>query len=128
MNHATFSTPDLTTFAHLDELGLEVTGQHITGEQAVLACRVAEPDPWCRRCGCQGTPRDTVVRRLAHTPLGHRPTILQVRIRRYRCGGCGHVWRQNTDQAAQARAKLALQDPGCSRGLNPPVSRSDLVM
>ncbi len=22
----------------------------------------------------------------------------------------------------------ALQDPGCSRGLNPPVSRSDLVM
>ena len=97
MNHATFGAPDLTTFARLDELGLEVTGQLISAEEAVLACR----------CGCQGIPRDTVVRRLAHTPFGHRPTILAVRVRRYRCTGCGRVWRQDTSAAAQARAKLS---------------------
>lgn len=107
MNHATFGAPDLTTFARLDELGLEVTGQLISDEETVLACRVVETDDWCHRCGCQGIPRDTVVRRLAHTPWGHRPTILQIRVRRYRCTGCGHVWRQNTDQAAEARAKLS---------------------
>ncbi|WP_130864664.1 ISL3 family transposase [Acidipropionibacterium timonense] len=107
MNHATFSTPDLTTFARLDELGLEVTGQLISDEETVLACRVVAPDDWCHWCGCQGVPRDTVIRRLAHTPMGHRPTILRIRVRRYRCTGCGHVWRQNTDQAAEARAKLS---------------------
>ncbi|MEA5648523.1 MAG: ISL3 family transposase, partial [Cutibacterium granulosum] len=82
MNHATFGAPDLTTFARLDELGLEVTGQLISDEETVLACRVVEADDWCRRCGCQGAPRDTVIRRLAHTPWGHRPTILQIRVRR----------------------------------------------
>jgi transposase len=107
MSHLTFSTPDLTTFARLDELGLEVTGQHITGERVVLACRVSEADPWCRVCGSQGAPRDTVSRRLAHTPFGHRPTILQVRVRRYRCTGCGHVWRQDTSAAAEPRAALS---------------------
>ena len=107
MNHATFGAPDLTTFARLDELGLEVTGQLISAEEAVLACRVVETDEWCHRCGCQGIPRDTVVRRLAHTPFGHRPTILAVRVRRYRCTGCGRVWRQDTSAAAQARAKLS---------------------
>ena len=107
MNHATFGAPDLTTFARLDELGLEVTGQLISDEETVLACRVVEADDWCRRCGCQGAPRDTVIRRLAHTPWGHRPTILQIRVRRYRCTGCGHVWRQDTSAAAEPRAKLS---------------------
>ena len=107
MNHATFGAPDLTTFAGLDELGLEVTGQLISAEETVLACRVVAPDDWCHRCGCQGAPRDTVIRRLAHTPMGHRPTMLRIRVRRYRCTGCGRVWRQNTDQAAEARAKLS---------------------
>lgn len=107
MSHVTFTAPDLTTFCCLDELGLEVVGQHITAERAVVACRVVEADDWCRRCGCQGAPRDTVIRRLAHTPWGHRPTILQVRVRRYRCTGCGHVWRQDTSAAAEPRAKLS---------------------
>ena len=49
----------------------------------------------------------TVVRRLAHLPLGWRPTILQVTVRRYRCTGCGHVWRQDTTAAAEPRAKLS---------------------
>lgn len=51
--------------------------------------------------------RDTVVRRLAHEPFGWRPTTLEVRVRRYRCGGCGHVWRQDTSAAAEPRSKLS---------------------
>jgi transposase len=104
---ATFAAPDLTTFARLDELGLEVTGQLLEPDRAVLACRVVEPDRWCRRCGCQGAPRDTVTRRLAHEPLGWRPTTLLVTVRRYRCVECGHVWRQDTGKAAAPRAKLS---------------------
>ncbi|MGI8699941.1 MAG: ISL3 family transposase [Nocardioidaceae bacterium] len=106
MSNATFACPDLSTFCRLDELGLEAVGQRLEGGRAVLACRVVEPDGWCRRCGCQGSPRDTVVRQLAHEPLGWRPTLLQVRVLRYRCGGCGHVWRQDTTKAAQPRSKL----------------------
>src|SRR3546814_6883631 len=54
-----------------------------------------------------GVPRDTVTRRLAHEPLGWRPTTLVVTLRRYRCTGCGHVWRQDTSAAAEPRAKLS---------------------
>lgn len=107
MPHATFTRPNLTTFTRLDELGLEVVGQQIESKRAVLACRVVEPDQWCRRCGCEGTPRGTVVRRLAHEPFGWRPTILLVTVRRYRCGECGHVWRQDMSRAAEPRAKLS---------------------
>ena len=108
---AGFACPDLTKFCRLDELGLIVTGQRLEPDRAVLACRVVEADDgtegWCRRCGCQGTIRDTVTRRLAHEPLGWRPTILVVTIRRYQCTGCGHVWRQDTSAAAEPRAKLS---------------------
>jgi transposase len=104
---ATFACPDLTTFCRLDELGLEVTGQRLEPDRAVLACRVVERDGWCRRCGCEGAARDTVVRRLAHEPLGWRPTTLEVTVRRNRCTGCGHVWRQDTSKAAAPRAKLS---------------------
>ncbi len=107
MPDATFACPDLTTFCRLDELGLEVVGQRLEPERALLACRVVEPDQWCRRCGSEGSARDTVTRRLAHEPLGWRPTTLEVIIRRYRCAGCGHVWRQDTSQAAEPRAKLS---------------------
>ena len=102
-----FGCADLTSFCRLDELGLVVTGQRVTPDQAVLACRVVEPDQWCRRCGCEGVPRGSVVRRLAHEPLGWRPTTLEVTVRRYRCTGCGHVWRQDTSRAADPRAKLS---------------------
>ena len=102
-----FSCPDLTTFCRLDSLGLEVTGQRLEPHRAVLACRVVEADQWCRRCGCEGVPRDTVVRRLAHEPFGWRPTTLEVTVRRYRCTGCGHVWRQDTSKVAEPRAKLS---------------------
>lgn len=107
MPDATFTAPDLTTFARLDGLGLEVTGQRLEADRALLACRVLEPDEWCRRCGCEGVPRDSVVRELAHEPLGWRPTTLVVTVRRYRCTGCGRVWRQDTTRAAEPRAKLS---------------------
>ncbi|HEY0689591.1 MAG TPA: ISL3 family transposase [Kribbella sp.] len=104
---AGFACADLTTFCRLDELGLEVTGQRLDPDRALLACRVVEPDQWCRRCGCEGLARDTVIRRLAHEPFGWRPTTLAVTIRRYRCTSCGHVWRQDATQAAEPRAKLS---------------------
>jgi len=107
MSDATFARPDLTTFCRLEELGLEVTGQRLEPDRAVLACRVVESDRWCRRCGCEGVARDSVVRRLAHEPWGWRPTTLEVTVRRYRCTGCGRVWRQDTSQAAEPRAKLS---------------------
>nr|WP_243755117.1 ISL3 family transposase [Dermacoccus sp. NHGro5] len=104
---AGFACPDLTTFCRLDGLGLEAIGQRLEPGRAVIACRVTEPDQWCRRCGFEGAARDTVVRRLAHEPFGWRPTLLEVVVRRYRCSGCGHVWRQDTSAAAEPRAKLS---------------------
>ena len=104
---AYFGCPDLTAFCRLDELGLVVTGQRLDPDRAELACRVVDDDDWCRRCGCQGVPRGTVVRRLAHEPFGWRPTSLHVTVRRYRCRECGHVWRQDTSRAAEPRAKLS---------------------
>jgi transposase len=109
MLDATFVRPDLATFCRLDELGLEVTGQRLEPDRAVLACQVVEADPgdrWCRRCGCEGTVRDTVVRELAHEPFGWRPTTLAVTVRRYRCSSCRRVWRQDTSAAADPKAKL----------------------
>ena len=110
MSHATFLPPDLGSFCRLDELGLQVVGQRLEPGRAVLACRVVETDEfarWCRRCGCEAAPRDSVTRRLAHEPLGWRPTTLLITIRRYRCTGCGHVSRQDTSRAAGPRAKLS---------------------
>ena len=83
-----------------------MVGQQRESGLAVLACRVTEPDRWCRRCGCEGSPRDSVTRRLAHEPFGWRPTTLLVTVCRYRCAGCGHVWRQDTSLVAEPRAML----------------------
>ena len=107
MSDVTFVRPDLATFVRLDGLGLGVVGQCLERDRAVLACRVVERDEWCRRCGCQGSPRDTVTRRLAYELLGWRLTTLLVTVGRYRCTGCGHVWRQETSKAAPARVKLS---------------------
>ena len=86
MPNTTFDRPDLTTFTRLDDLGLEVMGQRVGGGRTVLACKVVGEDRWCRRCGCQGEARDTVIRRPAHEPYG---------------------WRQDMSQAADPRAKLS---------------------
>ena len=107
MPHATFAVPDLTTFCRLDELGLQAVGQRLEPDRAVLECRVVAADPWCRQCGAEGVLRDTVTRRLAHEPFGHRPTTLLIRVRRYRCDHCGRTWRQDTSEAAPPRAKIS---------------------
>ena len=107
MANTTFDRPDLSAFTRLDDLGLEVTGQCIEADHAVLACRITGEDRRCRRCGCQGEARDTVIRRLAHEPCGWRPTIVHVSVGRYRCQTCAHVWRQNMSAAADPRAKLS---------------------
>ena len=44
MCDATFTAPDLTTFTGLDDLGLQVVGQRLCPEKAVLACRVVADD------------------------------------------------------------------------------------
>lgn len=46
MLDATFAAPDLNTFCRLDELGLEVLGQRLEPDRAVLSCRVVEADQW----------------------------------------------------------------------------------
>lgn len=102
-----FARADLTVFCRLDELGLVVLGQRLEPDRAVLACRVVEADELCHRCGGRGTPRDTVTRRLAHEPFGWRPTTLLITVRRYRCAGCEHVWRQDTTSAAEPRGKVS---------------------
>ena len=107
MHHATFATPDLTVFCRLDELGLVAVGQRLDPDRAVIECRVAEPDPWCRGCGCRALSRGTGARRLAHEPFGHRPTTLLVRVRRYKCSGCGRSWREDLTAVAPERAKLS---------------------
>ena len=107
MANTIFDRPDLSAFTRLDDLGLEVMGQRIEADHAVLACRITGEDRWCRQCGCQGISRDTVVRRSAHEPYGWRPTIVHVSVGRYRCQTCAHVWRQDMSQAADPRAKLS---------------------
>lgn len=104
---AGFDRADLTAFCRLDELGLQVTGQRLDSDRAVLACRIADDDSWCRRCGEKGTRHDTVTRQLAHEPFGWRPTTLLVTVGRYRCAGCCHVWRQDSSAVAEPRAKLS---------------------
>jgi transposase len=94
-------------FCRLDELGLEVIGQRVSAQGAVLECRVVEPDEFCAGCGAAGQVRDTVTRQLAHAPFGQRPTTLLVRVRRYRCAGCRRVWRQDMSRAAEPRSKLS---------------------
>jgi hypothetical protein len=84
--------PDLGSFCRLDELGLQVMGHRIEPSRAVLACRIVETDEfarWCRRCGCEAAPRDSVTRRLAHEPLGWRPTMLLITIRQLRGSALG---------------------------------------
>ena len=63
-------------------------------------------DQFCKACGAQGQARGTVARRLAHVPVGWRPTQLVVRVRRFACTHCCRVWRQDTSALAQPRARL----------------------
>ena len=46
------------------------------------------------------------MRPLAQVLFGWRPTTLLVTVLRYRCSGCGYVWRQDLSRAEQPRAEL----------------------
>lgn len=107
MLNSTFTAPDLTTFAGLNQLGLTAIGQHLSTAKAEILCHVTTPDPWCRICGGTAVPRDIVTRRLAHQPFGWRPTVLVIRHRRYRCGHCQRVWREDLSQAVAPRQKIS---------------------
>src|SRR5258708_17648192 len=99
MPPGTFVRPDLGWFGRLDELGLQVVGQRLELGRAVLACRIVETDEfarWCRRCGGEAAPRDSVTRQLAHEPLGWRPTTFLITSRRHRCTPCSPVGRQES--------------------------------
>lgn len=48
-----------------------------------------------------------ITRRLAHQPFGWRPTILVIKHRRYRCGHCQRVWREDLSRAAPERQKIS---------------------
>ena len=87
---AIFDAPDLTAFCRLDDLGLVVVGQRVNDDRATLACRLigVDADRWCRVCGGEGAPRDSVTRRLAHAPFGWRPTTLMVTVARHACSQC----------------------------------------
>ena len=111
MSETTFSRPDLTTFLGLEALGLTAVGQFLTAERAVIECRmpIGLEDPFCKVCGAQGVARGTVARRLAHVPVGWRPTGPVVRVRRFACRHCRRAWRQDTNRLAEPRARLTHQ-------------------
>ena len=107
MGNAIFAMPGLSAFCRLDDLGLVVVAQYLTNQGVVLLCRPVEPDDWCHRCGWHGQACNSVTRELAHVPFGWYPTIVRVRLRRYQCTGCGHVWRQDITRACQPRSCLS---------------------
>ena len=77
--------------------------------------RIGFEDLFCKACGAQGLARGRVARRLAHVPVGWRPTQLLVRVRRLACTHCRRVRRQDTSALAQPRARLMRSAVG--RGL-----------
>jgi len=107
MAQPTFCAPDLDAFCMLNNSGVTVTGQHLTAESAALECRMVEADQFCRQCGAQARVRGSVVRKVTHVPMGWRPTLLHLRLRRYRCDDCALVWQQDTTSVVAPEAKLS---------------------
>src|SRR5690554_1821830 len=106
MSNLTFSSPDLSSFCQLNNLGLVATGQHLCAKHAVIECRFTKAPEPCPKCGSAGLSRGTVERHLAHAPYGQRSTRLLLRIRRWRCV-CGCFWHEDTSSAAPPRSKLS---------------------
>ena len=106
MFNATFCRPDLTTFLGLADLDLEATGLRLGEGRALVECVPTSEDGWCHACGGQGLRHGVVDRWLAHVPLGWRPTMLLIRLPRYRCRECGCCWRHGLERAASSRARL----------------------
>ena len=106
MNNLTFSSPDLSSFCQLNNLGLTAAGQYLCSEHSVIECRFTKAPEPCPKCGAAGVSRGTVDRHLAHIPYGQRPTRLLLRIRRWSCA-CGCFWHEDTSSAAPPRSKLS---------------------
>lgn len=106
VNDLTFSSPDLSSFCQLNNLGLVATGQHLCAEYAVIEYRFTKAPEPCPKCAAAGVSRGTIDRHLAHTPYGQQPTTLLLRIRRWRCA-CGCFWHEDTSSAASPRSKLS---------------------
>ena len=99
--------PCLDTFCRLGRLGLSVTAQRVEPDHTVLRCRPTTPPLPCPGCARPGVRHDTVLRRLAHVPLGWKPTILEVVVPRYRCWPCRRIWRHSITAAAPSKGKLS---------------------
>ena len=87
-----FTCVDLTSLRGLDYLGLVAVGQRLVGGVALVEREVADPVPWCPRCGCRGKSFGSVARRLAHVPFGTRPTIVLVHAGHYICRTYQTFW------------------------------------
>ena len=105
MSHVT--PPSLDSFCRLDRLGLSVTAQLVEPDHTVLTCIPTTEAGVCAGCHHPGARHDTVTRRLAHVPFGWKPTILEVRVPRYRCRACRKVWRHPITAAAPSMGKLS---------------------
>jgi hypothetical protein len=83
VSDGTFALPDLTTFCRIDEFGLEVLGQRLERDRAVLACGVVEPDKLVSSLRVRGsTPRHgdpaagtRAAGLAAHDAAGHDPPL-----------------------------------------------------
>ncbi|PHP53016.1 hypothetical protein BW737_005825 [Actinomyces ruminis] len=95
-------------------MGLTATGVCLEQERALVECRLeaSEEDAFC---GAEGASVGTAARRLAHVPVGWRPTHLLVRLRRWRCQGCERV---RVAGCLSTRRQAGCVDSG-GRGLGP---------
>lgn len=107
----TFIDLDLATFMGLNTLGLTAVGQHLSARRVIVECRmrIGFEDPFCKASGAQGVSREMVARRLAHVPVGWRPTQSVARLRRFACTHCCRVWRQDMSGLAEHRNRLTAQ-------------------
>jgi len=109
MSDATFARPDLTAFARLDELGLEVVGQRVDPDRggAGVSCRRARSVVWPVRVpGCPSghgdpTPGARTAGLAPDDAAGHRPPLPVYRV--WACVAPGHQQRGR----AAPRAKLS---------------------
>ncbi|WP_164505208.1 hypothetical protein [Actinomyces gaoshouyii] len=49
-----FTDPDPVALCYPDDLGLDVLGQHLASERALVLCCLVEVDERCHRSGCHG--------------------------------------------------------------------------
>lgn len=76
--------------------GYRVTGQCHKDNKTILKIERKHVKICCRHCGNIGISLDgSRIRDILCVPFGLRKTLLRVRIRRYRCPKCGHVWQES---------------------------------